>query len=300
MVAVIPVSVDQDLKITPQTPPLNAKLQVVFTELLAALKAGQLEMPVLPDMAMKVKQLLENPKSSVDQFVKLLSTDPEITLYLISATNNTTLFNECPAGNLHDAITRLGYRMLYGIVLNITLPKLFQAQSTLIHGALKELWKRSRIVAANSYVLAQQEKHLKPENAMLAGLVYEIGALPLYLYADRYHPEIEPESLEILISTFSAPIGFGLLQNWNFPEELIDVVTNQLDLRHIPQTEQADYADVVTLANFLMRRTMIKVDLPAAERLGYDTAKCTNFFVNNVEIIAAINDILGVGPLQDN
>ena len=125
MVAVIPVSVDQDLKITPQTPPLNAKLQVVFTELLAALKAGQLEMPVLPDMAMKVKQLLENPKSSVDQFVKLLSTDPEITLYLISATNNTTLFNECPAGNLHDAITRLGYRMLYGIVLNITLPKLF-------------------------------------------------------------------------------------------------------------------------------------------------------------------------------
>src|ERR1019366_8776180 len=82
MVAVIPVSVDQDLKITPQTPPLNAKLQVVFTELLAALKAGQLEMPVLPDMAMKVKQLLENPKSSVDQFVKLLSTDPEITLYL--------------------------------------------------------------------------------------------------------------------------------------------------------------------------------------------------------------------------
>jgi HD-like signal output (HDOD) protein len=296
----MPVSADQDLEITSISPLTNPKLQAIFTEILAALKADQLEIPVLPDMAFKVRELIEDPDSSIDQFVKLLSTDLAITLYIIKAANSAALSIGRPVGNLREAIPRLGSRLLYSMVLNLTLTKLFQAKSPLIHSALKELWERCRIVAANSYVLAQHEKHLKPEDAMLAGLVHEIGALPLYFYADRCYPEIDSESLEILIRTFSAPIGFRLLQSWNFPEELIDVVTYQLDLRHVPQTVTADYVDVVTLAKFLMRGTPIGDDFPSAKRLGYNSERCANFFINNTERIAAINDVLGVGQLQVN
>ena len=299
MLPVTPVPAGHASKIDPALiHTLNFKQRSIVIELLAALEADQLEIPVLPDMAIKVRELLDDPDCSHSQLVKLLSSDLAISLYLIKAANSAALSRGHPVGNLYDAIPRLGYRMLYSMVMNITLTKLFQAKSPLINHKLKELWERSRILAANSYVLAQKQKHLKPEDAMLAGLIHEIGALPLYLYADRCKPDIEQESLEILIKTFSAPIGFRLLQSWNFPEELIDVVTDQLELRHIPQSVMADYVDVITLANFLMRKVTLNIEqktILAAERLGYNSEDCKHFYIVNEEKLAAVNDMMGVG-----
>lgn len=280
---------------------MSVEQQEIVAKVLTALEADQLDLPVLPDMALKVRSLLDDPAGSAGQFVRLLSTDLAISLYIIKAANSAALSNGHPVGNLYDAIPRLGYRMLCNMVMNIVMTKLFQARSPLINRKLKELWEHSRIVAANSYVLAQQQSHLKPEDAMLAGLVHEIGALPLYLYADRHHPEIDPATLEGLISKFSASVGIKLLQSWNFPDELIDVVAGHENLRRITRFEEADYVDVLTMANLQMQGTVKAVawnNVFAAERLGYYPGDCRNFLSNHAEKFAAVNDLLGIDMAQ--
>ena len=280
---------------------MSIKQQTIVAAVLAALNADQLDLPVLPDMAFKVKALLDDPDSSTAQFVQLLSTDLAISLYIIKAANSAALSTGRPVGNLYDAIPRLGYRMLYSMVVNITLTKLFQARSPLINQKLKELWARSRIVAASSYVLAQRKPYLKPENAMLAGLMCEIGALPLYLYADRHYPDINPETLESLIRNFSVSVSLQLLQSWNFPDELIDVVADQIDQRRIPQSDIADYADVVTMANLHMQGTIKPVrwrNVLAAERLGCYAGDCKNLLSNQAEKFLAVSRLLGMGVGQ--
>ncbi len=280
---------------------MSAEQQAIVDEVLAALEADQLDLPVLPDMALKVRNLLGDPNSSTSLFVQLISTDLAISLYIIKAANSAAFSNGHPVGNLHDAIPRLGYRMLYSMVMDITLTKLFHARSPLINQKLKELWAHSRIVAVNSYVLAQRQKHLKPEDAMLAGLVHDIGALPLYLYADRHHPEIAPATLEELISKLSAPIGIKLLQSWNFPAELIDVIAGHENHRRITLSDVADYVDVVTMANLQMKETAQTVEwrnVFAAERLGYYPGDCRNFLSSHAEQFAAVNDMLGIGVAQ--
>ena len=282
----------------PSSAHVRAKQQTILVEILAALEADQLDLPVLPDMALKIRKLLDDPDSSTEQFVQLLSTDLSITLYIIKAANSAALSNGKPVANLHDAIPRLGYRMLYGMIMNITITKLFHANNPIINQKLKELWEHSRVVAANSYVLAQNKKHLKPEDAMLAGLVREIGALPLCLYADRHSPEIDSETLENLISAFSAPIGLRLLQRWNFPEELVDVIADQVDLRSINPSELADYVDVVTMANLLNQertKPISWINVLAAERLGYYPGDCKNFLPSHIEQFAVVNNILEIG-----
>ncbi len=277
--------------------PLSVKQKLIVSEVLAALDADQLDLPVLPDMAFKVRSLLDDPDSSTGQFVQLISTDLAITLYIMKAANIAAFSNGQRVGNLHDAILRLGYRMLYSMVLNITLGKLFQAHSPLIHQKLQDLWKRSRIVAANSYVVAQKNKHLKPEDAMLAGLIHEIGALPLYLYADRHYPEIDEATLENLVGIFSAPVSLKMLQSWNFPDELIDVVADKMDLRRILQSDKADYVDVVKMANLQMQKSSKTVEwrnIFAAERLGCYPGDCENFYANNAEQFAAVKGMLGM------
>jgi HD-like signal output (HDOD) protein len=303
MLPVTPVLADHSADhatVTPSTSssPLSAKQQAIVSEVLAALEADQLDLPVLPDIAFKVRKLHDDPDSSTSQFVQLVSTDLAISLYLIKAANSAALSLGHPVGNLYDAIPRLGYRMLYSMVMNITLTKMFQAKSQLIDQKLTELWVRSRVVAANSYVLAHKKQHLKPEDAMLAGLVHEIGALPLYLYADRNYPEIDAETLARLINCFSAPVGIRLLQCWNFPNELIDVVADQMGLRSIARSDVADFVDVVTMANLQMQETTKTVDwrnVSAAERLGFYAGDCKNFSSEHAEQLASVNGILGMG-----
>ena len=269
----------------------------IVGDVISALNADKLDLPVLPDMALKIRNLIDDPDSSVGQFVQLISNDLTISLYLIKTANSAALSRGRPVSNLHDAIPRLGYRLLFSMVLTITMTKLFQASNPLIGRKLKELWEHSRILAACCYVLAQQHKKLKPDQALLAGLVHDIGALPLYLYADRHHPEIQEELLDELIIQHSTVVGVKLLQSWNFPDEIVDVVSGNEDKKYFTPSGEADYVDVVAMANQLTTMsadTVTWANVEAAEALGYYHADCQNFIANHAEQFATVNEMLGI------
>lgn len=133
---------------------------------------------------------------------------------------------------------------------------------------------------------------------MLAGLVHDIGALPLYLYADRYHSRLDQTTLEELIRKFSAPIGTRLLRSWNFPDELIEVVAEHEDLQRISNSNLPDYVDVVTMANLQMpgiAKFIAWRNVFAAEKLGYYFKDCQNFLSNYADQLAAVKGMLEVG-----
>jgi HD-like signal output (HDOD) protein len=271
--------------------------QGIPTEIFAALEADQLDLPTLPDMAIKIRESLENPNISVEKLIHILSTDPVVTVHIIKAANSSVFHNGRKVDNLRDAISRLGYRLLYSMVMNITLTKLFQAENLLIDRALRKLWQHSREVAANCYVLAEQKKHLQPEVAMLVGLVHDIGALPLYLYADRLRSHLDQATLEELISDYAATIGPKLLRSWNFPDLLVDIVAAHENPIRINDPIMADYVDVLTMANLQMQETTKPVawnNVLSAERLGYYSGDCKNFFSNYAEQIVVIEAMLGI------
>ena len=269
--------------------------QAIAADVLAALEADKLELPTLPDMALKVQNALDNPNVSAEHFVRLLSTDPVFSMHIMKAANSTALSNGHTVENLRDAIFRLGYRMLRSLVMNISMTKLFQASSPLINQQLKALWEHSREVAANCYVLAKQHRHLSPEQAMLTGLVHDIGALPLYLYADRHHSHTDPKKLDELIHRYSTTIGTKLLQKWGFPDELVEAVAGHENLQRTSGSGLANYVDVVTMANLQMHETARFVaweNVRAAARLGYSTTDCQNFLSSHAEKISMAQGML--------
>ena len=275
--------------------------QVVAADVLAALEADQLDLPVMPDMALKIRNLLDNPNVSADHLVRALSADPVISMHIIKAANSAALANGHQVGNLREAIVRLGYRMLRSLVMNITLTKLFQASSPLINQQLKKLWEHSRDVAANCYVLARQHRHLSPEQAMLTGLVHDIGALPLCLYADRHHSHLEQATLEGLIHKFSTTIGTKLLQSWNFPAKLIEAVSDHDSLHRTNDSGLADYVDVLTMANLQMQETAKFVaweNVHAAARLGFNATDCQGFLSSHAEQLAVAQGMLAHPPAR--
>jgi len=270
--------------------------QAVATEVFAALKSGKLELPTLPDMAIKIREAIDDPNVSAEVLIRLLSTDPSICAQIIKTANCAAFSSGTQVTDLRSAVSRLGYRMLRNTVMIITMSKLFKAGSPVISREIRNLWDHSREVAAVSYVLALHQKHLKPEQAMLAGLVHDLGALPLYLYADIHHPRLDQETLEGLIRKFQTEVGVKLLAGWHFPPELIDVVAQHGNLQHTTADGVADYTDVVSVANLMMPATAKFVaweNVSAIDRLGYSPIQCLNFLTTHADQLSTVREMLG-------
>jgi HD-like signal output (HDOD) protein len=128
-----------------------------------------------------------------------------------------------------------------------------------------QLWRHSRRVAAIAYVLARLSPGLVADQAMLSGLLQNIGAIPLLCAAAKYSELLEdPEKLDRLVDALKPEVGALILRNWNFPQSAIDtVLQGDKWFRHTAQA--ADYGDLVIVAqlfSYIGTRKMQRLPAP--------------------------------------
>ena len=89
---------------------------------------------------------------------------------------------------------------------------------------MQKLWKHSLYVSSLCHVLADQLPGINREDALLAGLVNDIGIIPLFQFAEQ-HPEEFPdiEQLNPLIPYLRGPMGKVVMQSLDFSDEFICV-----------------------------------------------------------------------------
>ncbi len=275
-----------------------AEQQSFLEEVLASVADGELILPTLPDAALKLRKLIDDPNVSASQVVLAISSDPAISAQTIKTANSAAFPGKPPVGNVKDAVSRLGYRLLHNIVLAITVGKMFHSNNPAINKRLKSVWEHSREVASISYVIALHQKHLQPDHAMMAGLIHDIGALPVCLFAAQKGMALDAETLDSLILKCHEQVGLRLLKSWNFPQDLVDVAAEHEDFhRNAGNATLADYTDVVTVAN-LQDRVTAKVvawnNVAATRRLGLAPEDCQNFLERFAEQISAAQGMLGI------
>jgi putative nucleotidyltransferase with HDIG domain len=236
---------------------------------------NRINLPTLPEVAIKVREVVQNPDSSAAQIAVTIGSDPVLTAKLLQVANSPLYRGGAPIENLQNAITRLGQTVVRNIVTGMVMEQLYQTgNNPAMEKHLKELWLHSTKVAAISHVLARKFTKLKPDQAMLAGLIHDIGAIPIYTEAANI-PELEDEALlQRIVDKIHNLIGTTILDEWNFPQELIDVVSNHEDLRY-DSGEGVDYVDIVTVANILSyvgtTHPLTKkewMEIPAFKKLG--------------------------------
>lgn len=268
-------------------------------ELLACIDSKELTLPTLPDAALKLRKLIDDPNVSASQIVLAVSGDPIIAAQVIKTANSAAFSDKPPVASVKDAVSRLGYRLLHNIVLALTVGEMFRSANPVINQRLKSFWEHSRGVAAISYVIAQRQKHLQPEHAMMAGLVHDIGALPVCLFAAKKGMSPDAETLESLIRKCHEQAGMRLLKSWNFPQELIDVAAEHEDFhRGEGSAALADYVDVVAVANPLdMGAAKITAwdNVAAAKRLGMSQEECRSFLERFDGQVSVARSMLGMG-----
>ena len=113
---------------------------------------------------------------------------------------------------------------------------------------MTELWSHSSYVAAISAVFAHKTPGFDPDRAMLAGLIHDIGIVPILTYADK-HPEIvaRPRDLAQTVKQLRAKIGVQIIRNWDFPSDFEDVIINAENW-YRDENPAPDYTDIVMIS----------------------------------------------------
>jgi HD-like signal output (HDOD) protein len=209
---------------------------------------GQLAIPSLPETVLRVRRKLDDPKSDSAEIADLVKADAALTGRLLRIANSPifrgagTVYYDC-----ERAITRIGQKTIRNLVAGIAMRELFQAKTPLIRERMKAGWKESIEVAAIASILARGQTDMDINRALLAGLVHNIGLLPILRYADDYPELAGPASLDAAAARMGAELGVFVLKTWRFDPDLITIPIDSADWLRDP-TPAADYADVVLIA----------------------------------------------------
>jgi putative nucleotidyltransferase with HDIG domain len=268
------------------------------------LSKGTVRLPSLPDVALKIKNILEDPDVSAKQVATVVGTEPSFSARLLKVANSAALNSSgTTIKDLPTAITRMGFKMAHSIAVAIAMDQVLNAHSLgELDKYFKELWHHSLNVAAISCVIARKRTKIKPDEALIGGLLHDVGKIYLLDRMDDY-PELceNQEAFDNVLAEWHTGVGAAILEAWRFSDELITVAEEHEELDRVPTNSEggasfeADLTDVVQVANLFSQAIEQGHEAPAewAEvksfgRLKLDDELIHDIMVQSNEEIASI------------
>lgn len=181
----------------------------------------------LPEITVKIIELVENPRSTAQDLHKLISNDPALVARILKVVNSAFYGLPGQISNINRAIVLLGLNAVKNIVIAASLAKLFRGGRVSPHFSAQDLWTHSISVGVMSRMLVSKINNSLPDEAFLAGLIHDLGILvelqalrdPLVEVVERAAREpgryIDIETQ--VMGVDHQALGAGLTNKWKFP-----------------------------------------------------------------------------------
>ncbi len=264
-------------------------------EVETAIERDQLILPSAPDTVIRARQLLDDPDATTDQLARLIATDTALAARILKVANSVIYKTQNGIDNLQQAIARLGQKLIQTLITSHAMMQLFaQNNSSAASPAsrlLEDVQSRSIDIARLSYAIARHSQQLSADDALLAGLVHDIGYLPLLQVlgkSDRL--DKEDRSIATFLRTCHSKLGGRILRKWKFPNTFIEVAEEHENIAR-KGCGSADLVDVIIVANQLLQEKnnpqenmlSIRAAVSAFVRLGLSMECCAADFDEHVE-----------------
>jgi HD-like signal output (HDOD) protein len=246
----------------------------------------------LPEITLKIIELVENPRSTAQDLNKLISNDPALVARILKVVNSAFYGLPGQIGSINRAIVLLGLNAVKNIVIAASLAKLFRGGRVSPHFSAKDLWGHSIAVGVMSKMIVQKLNNTLPDEAFLAGLIHDIGILvelqafrePLVEIAERASNAAEGSGKYIdmevaVIGVDHQQLGAGLTSKWKFPRSFQYVTGHH----HNPLALAPD-------CRWLTCVVHVADHVVAGQNIGY------NLTCKNDPIDAAVMAELGLAP----
>lgn len=220
----------------------------IYYDFYRTLQEGRCELPSMPDLAARIGLAIDDPNTGNEDIARIIQSDPALTARILSVVNSAAFGGMMQITDLNQAVARLGRQQIRSLVFSCIVKGLFRTDSKALQSRMHALWDHSCHVAAVSQALARHTPGLSPERAMLAGLVHDIGIIPI-LGEARNHPQLlsKLELLDQAIANLRGEVGALTLRQWKLEGDLSEIALHAEDWFRC-STALPTYVDVVQLA----------------------------------------------------
>jgi HD-like signal output (HDOD) protein len=238
----------------------------------------------LPEITLKIIDLVEDPKSTAQDLNQVISNDPALCSRILKVVNSSFYGLPGQIGSINRAIVMLGLNAVKNIAIAASLAKLFRGGDLTPEFSARHLWHHANQVAAASKMIADQLKLGLGDEAYLAGLIHDLGimvemqfdrnALIEVVQALGPGPDGSPlnDMLAVEQTIFGAnhqDFGLALCKKWKFPETFQRVT----GFHHRPLDLAAENRTITTIVHIAdrMAGTLeggFRLDLPSLEVEG--------------------------------
>lgn len=223
------------------------------------------QIATLPEITLKIVELVESPSSTAQDLHQVISNDPALCSRILKVVNSSFYGMPGQIGSINRAIVLLGLNAVKNIAISASLAKLFKGGQLCPAFSAKDLWKHSVASATACKMIADACKLGLADEAFLAGLIHDIGIMVEMQHDRAKLIEVVnrlgagpggPPTVDMLTverEVFGAThqdFGKALAERWKFPKGLITVCGSHHDPKSLP-AGQRTLTTVVALADRL-------------------------------------------------
>ncbi|MDR3300526.1 MAG: HDOD domain-containing protein [Candidatus Accumulibacter sp.] len=214
---------------------------------------GEVLFPTCFDAILRLRKELQNPDIALAHIAQIVQLEPLVAVKLMRIANSAAYAaHGQTVRDLPSAVNRLGLNIVRTTAMSVAMGEILHAKSMVAFAKFAQsLWEHSVYSAAAARVLAHTHTRLRSEEALLAGLVHDLGAFYM-LYRSAQYSELRerPDTLKHLIAQWHEAIGVTLLETLGLPHEIAQASADHDHPRAVPD-EPKTLADVVYVANIL-------------------------------------------------
>jgi putative nucleotidyltransferase with HDIG domain len=231
------------------------------------------DLPAMPVVATKVMQLVEDENVTAAELARIVASDPAVAARIMKISNSPLYGCQRQNQTLPGAIMLMGFNTLKSLVVVAYLKDVFKPVGLME----KMLWEHSFGSGLAARLIAGDNREINPEEAFLAGLLHDIGKLIMYnhdpekfqMVIERYYNDgVSFEDAEKTIYPYThAELGGCVLKKWNFPDVLVNAVTQHHTFACSDTEEryQQNMTAVACLANLFCLKLGIGERAPRTE-----------------------------------
>lgn len=188
----------------------------------------------LPEVALKINAMVDDPNVSVDEIGRLISQDPALTIRVLAIANSPFYGLSAEISTISRAVTVLGTKQLTDVVLSTSTTNAFAGIP--IHViSVDDFWYHSLYCGLLAQELASKHNPPLRDSMFVAGLLHDIGHLVMFnKIPEKIHDAllrtVQGESLPLyveereVIGFDHAQVGAALAHEWNLPAYLVECI----------------------------------------------------------------------------
>ncbi len=234
------------------------------------------DLPAIPGVVAELIALTEKPDADVEEVARTLEQDPALCLAILRVSNSPYFGMRHKISDMRLALVILGMREVRTIALGISTYSSMR-DSGEDPGVARSLWANSLHVGALSKMIAATYMQTDTTIAFISGLLTNVGkAFFLKRLPEHYSKLLKGNRFdwaglikgeEELFGCNHLEIGAALLNRWNLPPVLADIVWRHYpdETRPIREAVEPDLVAAVRLARYLVDTSPKQKSHPAIE-----------------------------------